>query len=338
MKIVVDCRYLYNSGIGKYLEGILPFFILSNHEIILLGDKEKINDFGLEIIHNNTSAFSKNGLLLDTKRINECDVFFTPNFIIPFGIKIPVFSMIHDIIFLDEKYASNHYIDYLIKKFFLKRCAKKSKKVFTVSNFSKKRIKHHLKIDSIVAYSSITEALQEKKQKEQTQNYLLFVGNVKRNKGLDTLLEAFLGLKDLYSLIIVGEYENFRTSMDIKGNLENVSFTGHISDDELYELIRNAKFLIQPSRYEGFGLPPLEALYLGTKPIISDIEVFKEIYGEFDVAFFEVNNAESLEKAIRNSSETVNTNREMILKKYSFRDSARIILGEMEGYYEENSL
>ena len=56
----------------------------------------------------------------------------------------------------------------------------------------------------------------------------------------------------------------------------------------------SSKLLIQPSLYEGFGLPPLEALKAGTNALISDIPVFKEIYKDFPVTFFKSENIEDL--------------------------------------------
>lgn len=53
-------------------------------------------------------------------------------------------------------------------------------------------------------------------------------------------------------------------------------------------MIAEAKVLVQPSLYEGFGIPPLEALALGTPVIISDIDVFKELYPETLVNFFQL--------------------------------------------------
>ncbi len=57
-----------------------------------------------------------------------------------------------------------------------------------------------------------------------------------------------------------------------------VIFTGILSDEELFFVYKNAKMLVLPSFYEGFGLPPLEAMSTGCPVILSDIEVFKEIY------------------------------------------------------------
>lgn len=69
-------------------------------------------------------------------------------------------------------------------------------------------------------------------------------------------------------LLIVGNSENFRTADSavagiIDGN-PSIEFTGWVTNEKLVQLIAEAKALIQPSLYEGFGIPPLEALYLGT--------------------------------------------------------------------------
>ena len=85
-------------------------------------------------------------------------------------------------------------------------------------------------------------------------------------------------------------------------SLPGVEFTGRLEDDELYDVIAGAEFLIQPSFYEGFGMPPLEAVRLRTKPIISDIEVFREVYGGMDVCFFESGNACDLADKIKTAS------------------------------------
>ena len=75
-----------------------------------------------------------------------------------------------------------------------------------------------------------------------------------------------------------------------------------VPDHELAYLYQNAICFVYPSLYEGFGLPPLEALVLGTKPIISDIDVFKEVYTNLPVEFFKVNDSESLKDKILNTS------------------------------------
>ena len=109
---------------------------------------------------------------------------------------------------------------------------------------------------------------------------------------------------------------------------DDVIFTGRLSDDQLLREIASAKFLVQPSLYEGFGLPPLEALYLGTQPIISDIPVFKEVYGDLPVLFFKTEDAKDLSDKLKNEendSKSFKTN----LLKYDYRKFADTVIKEI---------
>lgn len=310
MKIVVDCRYLGKSGIGRFLEGVLSC-LPKEHEFVFFGDKEIISKYSLkgEIIDTKKDAFSFKGLFDNTKKINKYDAFFTPNFIFPFGIKIPVYTIIHDTIFLDYKDATKNYIDYLIKKTLIKRAVKKSEKIFTVSNFTKKRIaayfkKANKKVE--VVYAGISKkVLNYKMDKVEKKNQIVFVGNLKKNKNIIELIKAFdivkQNNKDMKLLIIGESCHKTKDDEVLKClNQSSIEFKGKIRDEELFKIISESRFLIQPSLYEGFGLPPLEALYLNTRPIISNIEVFKEIYKGLDVIYY--SGIDDLVNKILNSS------------------------------------
>ena len=104
---------------------------------------------------------------------------------------------------------------------------------------------------------------------------------------------------------------------------KNVEFTGRINDEELYIEIQNAKYLILLSMYEGFGLPPLEALYLGTQPIISNIEIFREIYENLPVLF--LNDIDDLSDYVNRKPDIFNCKKE-ILAKYNYSNFASKII------------
>ena len=90
----------------------------------------------------------------------------------------------------------------------------------------------------------------------------------------------------------------------------------------------HAECLVQPSLYEGFGIPPLEALYLGCSVIVSDIPVFKEIYNDLPVCFFDSRNKMDLVKKLENiekSSLPKDSIRSIIEKKYNYIYSAEKI-------------
>ena len=320
MKVAVDCRMLGSGGIGSYLAALLPFFV-KEYECTLFGNRELISKYAgqgnYSVIDCSIKTFSIKELLFFPyefrKIINLCDLYYTPYCNIPYGIKIPIFSTIHDVVFLDVPGLSG-IRGTIIRKWFYQHAVNKSKIVFTVSNFSKERIEHHLKTKPskiITTYNALPQWFyQDVNISVQKDNYILFVGNIKKHKGLSTLLKAFklvLSHGIHTKLMIVGNKENFRTGDDeIWEQISNfpsdaVTFTGRISDSELNEVYAKAKVLVQPSLYEGFGMPPLEALNLDTDVVLSDIPVFKEIYNGFPVTFFKCQDADDLaQKLIQN--------------------------------------
>ena len=159
-------------------------------------------------------------------------------------------------------------------------------------------------------------------------NSIIYVGNVKPHKGLKTLIDAFHMLpKGMYRLKIIGEKEGFLVGMkeeDLQS--DDVIFTGRLSDDQLLREIASAKFLVQPSLYEGFGLPPLEALYLGTQPIISDIPVFKEVYGDLPVLFFKTEDAKDLENVLIRAQRVSFTAISEFTQKYHYQNFAKRLI------------
>lgn len=339
MKIAIDCRYYGKSGIGRVLEGILDNLDYDRNEFYFIGDLKLKNMYPkAKIIVNDTDPFSKAGLLKFPKEINkECDICFIPNFIIPFGIKIPVYSIVHDLIFLDMKETTTKgFIDYKIKKSLFKRCFKKSKKIFCVSKFTINRATHYFpkyRDKLILSYNGLSKEIikyakeNEPKEKE---NNIIYIGNVKPHKGINILLDAFMMLpKGKYNLKIIGQKEKFLVGSNIdESKYENVVFTGRLSDDELLDEISKAKYLVQPSLYEGFGIPPLEALYLGTTPIISKIEVFKEIYNDLSVIYFD--DAKDLANIIKEERKIELTPKDEVLNKYNFQKMADIITLTLE--------
>lgn len=311
MKIAIDCRYLGKSGIGRVCQGILDNLDYNEYEYYLIGNSVKLKPYsGAHIIPDDGNPFSAKGLFSFPKEINRlCDSIIIPNFIIPYGIKIPVYTVMHDLIFLDlPKITTKGFIDYRIKKMLLKRCMKKSVSIACVSGFTKSRCEHYFPKYSDKCYVNYIglskEVLNFDTSGIRKTNTIVYVGNVKPHKGLQTLIDAFHMLpKGMYRLKIIGEKEGFLVGMNEEDlHADDVIFTGKLDDDKLLYEIASAAFLVQPSLYEGFGLPPLEALYLGTQPIISDIPVFREIYGDLPVLFFESSNelAQILKTSVKN--------------------------------------
>ena len=367
MRLAIDCRMSGKSGIGAYLDNMLPTLIEEvcceqNGSVLLLGLPQKKFDAlaarkiagfeKCETLFCKTKVFSVAETFFFPrailKKINSCDAYFSPYCNIPCrifggGIKIPVFSTIHDIVFLDIPLAGR--LGTFLRKMFYIRAIKHSKEIFTVSNFSKGRIqeKLHCKKPITVVYSGVPLYNEEPPKEVQKTDTIIFVGNIKAHKGLRTLIEAFSKFREEISqgaasdgkplprLLIVGSKENFRTSdsglekLLKEAGSEEINFTGFVSDEKLQNLIASARLLVQPSLYEGFGVPPLQALYSGTRAVISDIPTFKEIYKSLPVIFFKAGDADDLARKMAEAY--INTTPLPPVERiYSYRSSAKAIL------------
>lgn len=116
------------------------------------------------------------------------------------------------------------------------------------------------------------------------ESYLLFVGTREPRKNLPTLLSAYATARQLgfnHLLAVVGRYGWMEESFP---DAQGVRWLGHIPDGDLPALYRGASAFLAPSMYEGFDLPPVEALACGTPVVASDIPVHREVLGG-DAAF-----------------------------------------------------
>lgn len=338
MKIAIDCRYIGKSGIGRVCEGLLGALDFDKNEFYLIGDPKFLTKYGGHIVKDLTEPYSLDGLHSFDRSLNKkCDALFIPNFLIPFNVRIPVHTIMHDLAFLDVKETTRGFKDRLIKKILLKRCMKKSATIACVSEFTLNRCKYHYKKyfgKCYVNYNGISESVftyAEAHPLTEKQKKIVYVGNVKPHKGLQTLLSAYEKSGCGMTLKIIGEREAFRMGMEIaEEKYRDVEFTGRLGDEELFKEIASASYLVLPSKYEGFGLPPLEALCLGTQPIVSDIPVFREVYAGLPVKYFRTQ--EELCSALTESpasfdiAETVKT----IKEKYSYKKQADVLLNRIK--------
>ena len=117
--------------------------------------------------------------------------------------------------------------------------------------------------------------------------FLLFVGTVEPRKNLSTLLRAFEEVVRVrpkpLQLVIAGRkgwlVDDLFESLRHSPAAEYIVFTGYLADEDLCALYSSCAALIYPSIYEGFGLPPLEAMACGAPVIASDIAAIKEVVG-----------------------------------------------------------
>lgn len=175
----------------------------------------------------------------------------------------------------------------------IQRDIDRSRVVFTVSENSKKDIMNafRLRSEPIVLYPAPTltpDNYDPIMDMGRTGGYFLYSGGYDRRKGLEPLLRVFMGLhrdRNLTSkLYLTGSRsyysKTFKRLIDEATAMNVAKELDYVSDRELIELMRNAKGLIYPSFYEGFGLPPLEAMSVGCPVITTPYSSIPEVCGK----------------------------------------------------------
>ena len=180
----------------------------------------------------------------------------------------------------------------------LPRLIRQVRVIITVSHFSKERIVHltgvepqrvHVisnGVDRRFCPADLKRVKQVLAQFDLTSPYILFVGSLEPRKNLKNLLEAWrLGGFDGATLAVVGASGHMFASLGFNSVPEGVRLLGAAEDDVLPALYSGAAGFVYPSLYEGFGLPPLEAMASGCPVGVSDIPAHLEIYGETAMYF-----------------------------------------------------
>lgn len=202
-------------------------------------------------------------------------------------------------------------------------------KLVTVSEFSKKEIVRYSRLDpcrvSVIGSGwdhilrtdnddSVFEEFPEIRKK----GYYLAVSSIAPHKNFDWIVKnAARYPQNQY--VIVGKTDKKIWSDSTDQFKDALIYLGYQSDRRIKSLLENSKALIFPSKYEGFGLPPLEALACGTSAIVSDIEVMHEIYGG-SVSYINTDDTDiDLEKLSAANESAIGE----VLEKHSWKISGR---------------
>jgi glycosyltransferase involved in cell wall biosynthesis len=368
-KILIDSISLLSpsTGIGRYTYEICnliknegkfdnTFYYGYYSKKLLVPEKQTNSKFVKSIISKNENlkkivrwlAF-KSAKLIPRK----FDLYFQPNFIVNENIKATkIVTAVHD--FSCIKYKEFHpkeRIDYF-EKFFLKNI-NKSDHIICFSEFTKNEIVEILnypKEKISVLYHGIQKNIFYKKENitsniKLPKKFILSVGSIEPRKNLITLLNAYDKLNDVikneYKLVLVGfkGWENKEIMNLIKKN--KIIYLGYISDDELSNVYNLATCFIFPSLYEGFGLPPIEAMACGTPVIASNISCIPEICGEAAI-YFNPFDVEELSNMMTNLLNNIDLQNKLALlgieraSKYNWNNSAEKHIEIFNSLLDEN--
>lgn len=315
MNIGLDLRLfgIHHGGIGRYCQQLFPKILAldkTNRYFIFADEKA---DIGIKIdsatvIRTKIRHYSLGEQLGFLRLLNKynLDLVHFPNFNVPIFYKRPFIVSIHDVVHHKIGGAKkSHLLHFLAYKKVIQTAAKNAKSIITVSEASKKDIASTLqiprnKIEVIYEGASLSKTLVEdnlvaqmKKSYLLKSPYFLFVGVLERKKNIVNLTRGFDVLLNKYKvdfdLVIVGKTDRHypeikHQAMDIK-HKDHLVFTGEIEDEELAALYKGAHAFTSASLHEGFGLPGVEAMNFGLPLLVSNIEVFNEIYDNSAIYF-----------------------------------------------------
>lgn len=226
--------------------------------------------------------------------------------------------------------------------------AKISQGIITVSEFSKKRIsdilhlpQNKIKVAPSAVYSRVidltyTDSSKVKEKYNLQRQYIMALSTLEPRKNLEILLDAYVSVMDRvpYDLVLVGRKGWKMQEVLEKYNAQTrIHFTGFVSDEEVGHIYKNAICFVFPSRYEGFGLPPLEALSIGTPVIAANSASIPEVMRN-QAVYFKNNSTSDLKQLLLDLEDSVESMPHELddyqKKNYRFDESAMKVLSFIE--------
>jgi len=235
-----------------------------------------------------------------------------------------------------------------------------SEKILTISKSTKQDLIKYLNIPEkkiTVTYLATDEKYRLLNQKEISKirrkysidfPFILYVGTLEPRKNIPSLIRAFYQLKkktSRHKLIIAGKKgwksEDIFETIEKLNLQKDIIFTGYVPDEDLPALYNAADLFVYPSLYEGFGLPPLEAMACGTPVITSNTSSFPEVVGDAGI-MIDPYDVDGLTKAMYEVLTNDGLREDMIkkglkqTKKFSWEKCAKETLEVYQEVYYEN--
>jgi glycosyltransferase involved in cell wall biosynthesis len=310
VRIGIDGRKLHDYGIGTYVRNLVSELARqdgdeSYHVLCREPDRDFVRSLGarFEPLVEHAGHYSLREQISVPRALSRARVqlFHAPHYVVSPLTRCPYVVTIHDCIHLRFPQYLPKRGAHFYAKTMMHMAARRACRVLTVSEASKQDILHYLDVPAAkveVIYNALDERLAApptaadiQRVRERyllTAPFILYTGNIKPHKNVDRLIEAYSLLRprgfEHVKLLIIGDeiskYPNLRRLIHRFQLHQHVRFLGFVPDATLAALYRLASVFVFPSLYEGFGLPPLEAMALGAPVITSNVSSLPEVVGD----------------------------------------------------------
>lgn len=337
MKIGIDARFFgpIGKGLGRYTQKLIEELekVDFENQYYIFINKSNKDDYtphnpNFHKIVVDIPWYTLQEQIQMTQLLNRyhLDLVHFLHFNVPLLYRKPYIVTIHDLILLEyptRKASRLGWVQYAIKTFaykiVIRNAVQTAQSVIAISEYTKQSLLKHFGLAD-AKITTIYEGVDlERFHPLNQQNfdfhrygitkdcYILYVGNVYPHKNIDRLVSVFSKLKKeniLHSqdkLVLVGKQDYFFDKIyQLVQELElseQVVFPGFVSDEQLIDLYKHSRLYVFPSLYEGFGLPPLEAIAIGASVIVSNATCLPEIFGGA-VGYFDPTSEDDMARVI----------------------------------------
>jgi glycosyltransferase involved in cell wall biosynthesis len=316
MRIAIDIRRMYEFGLATYIRNVVRTLgrIDSTNEYYLVGAAARFDQLGdlPENFHflplqNAETTFANYLEMNKVINAHEVDLIHVPHtFWRPLITRAPYVITVHDLLDYMYRARTNNGMRRMMHSYFTRQVMHHAARIIAVSNFTKRDVGRFFdvepeKIDVIYnaldenflrGHSTPAEQAMIRGRYQVDSPFLLYAGRISPHKNVARIIEAFSALKgelakdgafpDLKLLVIgdeVSKNPDIRRAVIRSGVQHDVRFLGYVSIDVLRIFFDMAKVFVFPSLYEGFGLPPLEAMAHGTPVVASNSSALPEVVG-----------------------------------------------------------
>ena len=308
MRVAVDARALVGelTGVGRYLEGLISAW-LDDHpsdSFVLLSPRAITLSPVLQgRVETTSSSPSLPGTLWlqslasGLARQAGADLFFGPLSIVPLASRLPSVATVHDLTPLlhPEWHNLKNRLGFVP---FLGPTVRRARRLIAVSEATRRDLVAHYPAAAStcsVVHNGVGQPevglpkdVEPLRRKLRESPYVLFLGTLEPRKNLDRLVQAMESIwdrrPDFPDLLLAGSegwgLGGFAGRISTSRHASRIRRCGYVPAQECAALITNARLLAYPSLYEGFGLPPLEAMALGTVVVGSSSSSLPEVIGD----------------------------------------------------------
>ncbi|PRY70467.1 glycosyltransferase involved in cell wall biosynthesis [Glaciihabitans tibetensis] len=344
MKILFDCRYTRlerHDGISRYTAGLVTALSELHPLTMMISDRRQLTmlpDLPWVMGPSPTGVTEPLASLMINKFTP--DVVFTPMQTLgPWGRRFGLVSTVHDLIYYSNPTPPRnlswpirlvwrlYHLSWAPQRLLLRSA---DEHVAVSETTRQLMLRHRLTPHAITIVSDAVETPESVRDEPPTGRDLVYMGSFMPYKNVELLMRAMHLLPGYHLHLLSRASDADQQRLAVLAPAGSVTFHGGVTDARYQELLLSATALVTASRAEGFGLPLVESMALGTPVVVSDIPVFREIGGDA-AGYFDPESPSSFASAVRaleDEAEWMSRSRRSVqqAQPYSWEHSAHALL------------